>query len=155
MTTSFKTLFLLLAAGSPQALAVTLSHRCAPLKACRECPASRERLRTAQAWPRCLQVWSGWRVVPGLARSQGVHAPTLGRASRVTSSSKAAGENGSDEASLAWDRDDATAAPVAWAPWSWKVPAAPGGRVTQDQGTDGARRPRAGGLTSTLSPRQN
>lgn len=83
--------------------------------------------------------------MPGLARSQGVHAPTLGRASRVTSSSKAAGENGSDETSLAWDRDDATAAPVAWAPWSRQVPAAPGGRVTQDQGTDAARRPRAGG----------
>lgn len=42
-----ETLFLLLAAGSPQALAVMLSHRRAPPKTQRGCPASLE----------CLDRW--------------------------------------------------------------------------------------------------
>lgn len=46
---------------------------------------------------------------------------------------------------LAWGRDDTTAAPAAWVPWSQRVPEAPGETGTQDQGTDGARRPRVAG----------
>ena len=52
-----------------------------------------------------------------------------------------------DKPSLAWGRDDTTAAPAAWVPWSQRVSAAPGETGTQDQGTDGARRPTAGGVS--------
>lgn len=150
-TTSVETLFLLLAAGSSQALTVMLSHRRAPPKTQRGCPASLECLWTAGAWPWTawawpsrLQVRSSRRVVPGPAHSWGIQAGTSGRASCITSSSKAAGGNRMDKPSLAWGRDDTTAAPAAWVAWSQRVPAAPGETGTQDQGTDGARRPRAG-----------
>lgn len=80
--------------------------------------------------------------------SQGPHTPGAsrpGRASCITSSSKAVGGNRMDKPGLAWGCDDITAAPAAWVPWSQRVPEAPGETGTQDQGTDGARRPRAAG----------
>lgn len=56
-----------------------------------------------------------------------------------------------DRPSLAWGRDDTIAAPAAWVPWSQRVSAAPD--RTRAQMVLGGRG--QGGLTSTLSPRQN